>query len=214
MGLAQAQATDGATAAKPRPRKRDRARNAILDATSELIAERGTDGFTISEVSRRAGINRALIYHYFTDRPNLIFQAIRHIVNKYEQVRPAIGPDAFEHDIRMHIEHPELARFFFQLMMRGDRLPQMSQRLQNAIGDLQRYKDEHAPGARFDVPIAVLASWLTQLAWSCARDEMARYMEITTAEADDRFVRHLKQSAGFSLKVLSAEGAKVPEVTG
>jgi AcrR family transcriptional regulator len=206
--MGQLQAMDGTATATPRPRKRDRARNAILDATSDLIAERGTDGFTISEVSRRAHINRALIYHYFTDRPNLIIQAIRHIVNKYDQVRPAIGPDAFERDIRMHIEHPELARFFFQLMMRGERLPKMSQRLENAISDLQRYKDEHAPSVRFDVPIAVLAGWLTQLAWSCARTEMAAYLEVTPEEADDRFVAHLKQSSVVSIKLLTPEKAQ------
>jgi AcrR family transcriptional regulator len=199
---------DGKAAAPPKPRKRDRARNAILDATSELIAERGTDGFTISEVSRRANINRALIYHYFTDRPNLIFQAIRHIMGRYEQVRPAIGPDAFERDVRMHIEHPELARFFFQLMMNGDQIPDRSQRLGNAINDLERYKREHGGRDGFDIPIAVLAGWLTQLAWSCARSEMARYLEVTPEEADERFVAHLKQSAALSLKLLS-EGARV-----
>jgi AcrR family transcriptional regulator len=198
---------DGKAAAQLKPRKRDRARNAILDATSELIAERGTDGFTISEVSRRAKINRALIYHYFSDRSNLIFQAIRHIMSRYEQVRPAIGPDAFERDIRMHIEHPELAKFFFQVMMNGDQIPDRSQRLGNAINDLERYRAEHGSAARFDVPIAVLAGWLTQLAWSCARLEIARYLDISPGEADERFVAHLKQSAALSLKLLSSDVA-------
>ncbi len=175
---------------------------AILDATSEIIAEEGVDGFTISDVGRRARVNRALIYHYFGDRQNLVFESIRHIVNKYEQVRPALGADALERDILMHIEHPELARFFFQLILKGQPFPQMSQRLSAAINDIQDYIRQHALGRRFDTEVAVLTSWLTQLAWSCARREVARYLNVSPKDADARFIAYMRQSAENALHMM------------
>ena len=42
-------------------------RDAILDATLVLVAERGLRGVTMAEVAARAGIGRATLYKYFTD---------------------------------------------------------------------------------------------------------------------------------------------------
>ena len=46
------------------PRRRNPAstREAILAAARELMAERGPEGMTISEVAHRAGINRGTAY--------------------------------------------------------------------------------------------------------------------------------------------------------
>ena len=74
--------------------------NAILGATSELIAERGVDGFALTEVARRAGVNRALIYHYFQDRENLVTKAIEHVISRYDTEDPDL-PDYLERSRRM-----------------------------------------------------------------------------------------------------------------
>lgn len=42
-------------------------RDAILDATPALVAERGLRGVTMAEVAARAGIGRATLYKYFGD---------------------------------------------------------------------------------------------------------------------------------------------------
>ena len=42
-------------------------RDAILDATAALVAERGLRGVTMAEVATRAGIGRATLYKYFGD---------------------------------------------------------------------------------------------------------------------------------------------------
>lgn len=47
-------------------------RRTLLDATLELIAERGVDGFTLREVARRAGVSHAAPYHHFADRAALV----------------------------------------------------------------------------------------------------------------------------------------------
>src|SRR3990172_12555243 len=118
-------------------RKREATCNAILGATSQLIAEKGVDGFTMSEVATRGKVNRALIYHYYHDRDNLIFETVRHIANRYDEIRSTRGDD-IEQNLRMHIEHPEIGRFFFHLMLTGKPLPRLSRRLASAIEELEK----------------------------------------------------------------------------
>lgn len=184
-------------------RRREQTRDAILSATSQLIAERGADGFTISEVGQRSGINRALIYHYFKDRDNLVFEAIRHIASHYEPVRPEMGPAAAEQAVRMHIEHPEIGRFFYQMLLSGRPLPSLSQRVFNAIDDLERFRRERAPESSFDPAFAVIGATLVQMAWGFARDEIARHLGIPVEEADRRFIAQLGRTAKANLEALA-----------
>lgn len=43
-------------------------RRAILDAALELVREKGTRGFTLSEAARRAGVSSGAPYRHFADR--------------------------------------------------------------------------------------------------------------------------------------------------
>jgi len=184
-------------------RRREQTRNVILEATSSLIAEKGTDGFTISEVAKRGSVNRALIYHYFKDRDNLVFEAIRHIMHRYRQLRPAISAEAIEQDVRMQIEHPEVGRFFYQVLLSGRPLPALSERMLAAIEDVERIRQERAPNSPFDPPLAIIAATLVQLAWPFARGEMARHLGITVEEADERFIAQLKRTSRANLEALA-----------
>ena len=54
-------------------------RTALLVATIEEIARKGTRGVRIEEVAKRAGVSPALIYHHFGDRSTLLQSALEHI---------------------------------------------------------------------------------------------------------------------------------------
>lgn len=47
-------------------------RDAILDATLAVVAERGLRGVTMAEVAARAGIGRATLYKYFGDAETIL----------------------------------------------------------------------------------------------------------------------------------------------
>jgi AcrR family transcriptional regulator len=58
----------------PRPGRRrgdSRTRETIIDAAGAEFLERGYTATTIRSVARRAEVDPALIYHYFTDKPTL-----------------------------------------------------------------------------------------------------------------------------------------------
>lgn len=49
---------------------------ATLDATSALLAERGTRGWTVEDVAERAGLGRATVYRRFASRDELVAAAV------------------------------------------------------------------------------------------------------------------------------------------
>ena len=78
-------------AARPMGRPRDaRADRAILEATFELIAERGVHGFRTDDVAARAGVGKGAIYRRYRSKDELVTAAIAGLVNE-EIVVPDTG---------------------------------------------------------------------------------------------------------------------------
>ena len=179
-------------------RKRQVACKAILDATSALIAEKGVDGFTLSEVARRAPINRALIYHYFKSRDNLVAQAISHILSRYQAAGLEAGVEAIEGSLRMHIEHPEIARFFFQMLLNDRSLQGLGPWLREAIAALERFQQTSGLPAGVDPTFVGVIAMLTQLSWAFSRQEMARLLEMSVEEADERFIAQVRRRSSLT----------------
>lgn len=58
-----------------RMREADR-RRVILDAATTVVAERGADGASISEIAERAGITRPIVYDHFPTKQHLVLALI------------------------------------------------------------------------------------------------------------------------------------------
>ncbi len=63
----------------PKPRKADRTKVLIVEAAIKNYATFGFDQTTFDKVAHTAGISRPLVMHYFKDKEELLFLAIRHI---------------------------------------------------------------------------------------------------------------------------------------
>ena len=73
-------------AARPTGRPRDaRADRAILDATRELIAERGIHEFRTEDVAARAGVGKGAIYRRYPSKDELVTAAVGALVD--EEIR-------------------------------------------------------------------------------------------------------------------------------
>ncbi|MGI5152543.1 TetR/AcrR family transcriptional regulator [Plantactinospora sp. CA-294935] len=70
------------TRARPTGHHHGNLRSALLRAALELVAERGAQGFTLAEASRRAGVSVAAPYKHFADREALLAELAR---TGYEQ---------------------------------------------------------------------------------------------------------------------------------
>ena len=179
-------------------------RTTILDATGELIAEKGLDGFTISEIGRRGSVNRSLIYHYFKNRENLIVETIGHIMGRYEDVDPGGGGDAIERNLRMHIDHPEIARAIYHMLLDENRLPALWPRLQSAIQALEKMRRQG--DSSFDPTFMAILISLPQLSWAFSRREFARMLGMTVDEADKRFIASMRWMTELALASMTGPG--------
>ncbi|MCU1473733.1 helix-turn-helix domain-containing protein, partial [Amnibacterium sp.] len=52
------------------------ARTAIVRAAADEFASAGYDGVSLRAVARRAGVDAALVHHYFADKPDLFAAAL------------------------------------------------------------------------------------------------------------------------------------------
>ena len=179
--------------------KRDATTGAILRATGELIAERGIDGFTLSEVSRRAGINRALIYHYIQNRDNLIYRTIDDIVEGNQDAPGPPNADAVESSLRLHIAHPEVSRVFFQLLLANNPLLPLGNRLSDTIEAIDRYHHESNVDVPYDLTFLLIILVLAQFSWPLSREAIAKTLSISVEEADERFIAAARWSTDLTM---------------
>jgi AcrR family transcriptional regulator len=97
------------TAARPVGRPREaRADRAILEATLELIAERGIHAFRTDDVAARAGVGKGAIYRRYSSKDALVTAAVATLVNE-EIVVPDTGSTEGDLSVLMH-EAVELYR--------------------------------------------------------------------------------------------------------
>jgi AcrR family transcriptional regulator len=76
---AAAAANTGGGAAAKRPhtgrRRNEAARAAVLQATWDVLRERGAEGLTIEAIARRAQVGRQTIYRWWPSRAAIVFEA-------------------------------------------------------------------------------------------------------------------------------------------
>ncbi len=91
---------EASIALEVQPRKRpvqERARqrvSRILDATAELLEERGIEGLTTNHIADRAEVNIASLYQYFPNKQAVVMALADQMVHEYQQIFASF-PDEF-----------------------------------------------------------------------------------------------------------------------
>jgi AcrR family transcriptional regulator len=115
---------------KRRARNPDKTREAILEAAREIMAQDGKEGLSVSQVAKRAGVNRGTAYQHFPTREMLVEATAEWVSEKmfravygnlsYTVSRAADGEAirrVTEHLADFAMENPELSRaWLFDLL--------------------------------------------------------------------------------------------------
>lgn len=83
--------------ARPRANNYDDKRRAILDRSAEMFSEYGYDRASMNKIATACGVSKANLYHYYTDKDELLFDVIRFHLEKLLQVveaadQPGLAP--------------------------------------------------------------------------------------------------------------------------
>jgi TetR/AcrR family transcriptional regulator len=79
--------------ARPRAATYDDQRAQILAAAADAFAHRGYTGTTMHEVAAACGISKATLYHYFSDKSDLLEQIARGHVSALEALVDEVGAE-------------------------------------------------------------------------------------------------------------------------
>ncbi|MBM4242777.1 MAG: TetR/AcrR family transcriptional regulator [Deltaproteobacteria bacterium] len=115
--------TGTTTAGRARPRDPDATHHLILTAAQTMMAEQGPHGLTVSDVARRAGVNRGTAYQHFPTRERLVAAVIERVGRDTKQLLDATAPSGLDERIDATVEHfvgnPELVRLSLFRMLAG-----------------------------------------------------------------------------------------------
>lgn len=89
--------------ARPRAVDYDDKRNAILSASARAFADTGFDGASMSQIALACGVSKALLYHYYTNKEQLLFDVIEaHLEDLVAAVREVErSPDPEDRLVRL-----------------------------------------------------------------------------------------------------------------
>lgn len=75
-----------------RERKKQKTRQAILEAASRLFAERGFDAVTVAEVAREAEVSEPTVFSYFPTKEDLFFSGLASVEDRLVDAVRNRGP--------------------------------------------------------------------------------------------------------------------------
>ena len=85
-------------------------RDRLLSCATELFYEQGFPNTSIRQIGKGVGITSSIIYHYFENKEEILFEILRSAIEKfYETLEQVIDSDSdpldsFSHMIRVHID--------------------------------------------------------------------------------------------------------------
>jgi len=84
-------------------RRRQRTRDVLIAAATEVFARRGYEGAALEEIAETAGFTRGAIYKHFQDKEDLFFAVIdrlnEQVIEAFRAVAPTSGsPEAWDID--------------------------------------------------------------------------------------------------------------------
>ncbi len=136
------------------------AREAILEATTELIRERGVSGTSISDVVARSGTSAGAIYHHFGSKGRLVLEVGRSAVAApmamIMQTSPSLSPaDLFRAAFDQVARSEHIAALLLQIWSGAQYDPALAKLLQNEVtamhatveGFVRAWCADHSPGA-------------------------------------------------------------------
>lgn len=77
--------------ARPRAARYGEQRMQILQAAAEVFARRGYTAATLNDIALVSGVSKATLYHYFTDKQQLLFEVASEHVQRLEALVTAVA---------------------------------------------------------------------------------------------------------------------------
>ncbi|HET8711529.1 MAG TPA: TetR/AcrR family transcriptional regulator [Spongiibacteraceae bacterium] len=151
---------------KPRIRNPEQTRAKLLQATIDLLAEKGPDAVSLKEAARLAFVSRGVAYQHFVDRDHLLREAKIWMSDKLLESASRIEPALKEKNVRdvteesvnsitrLVLQNREAARLLITDALAGKALDVNHPLYQLMVKDLEQLKN--SGGGRDNIDIEML----------------------------------------------------------
>jgi AcrR family transcriptional regulator len=164
--------------------------DAVLDAATELIADRGPNAVTVRSIAERAGVNHALVHRYFGTKEDLIAAVIAREVSYFKSLAAQeMAPDeVFRRLLGALTERRSYVRFLTRAVLDGYRSNDLRPDFQ-LFGDVFGLVAD-APGVaeadpvRLKIMVAALGS--IALGWRIFGDFLSTGLGLDTMPPEQR----------------------------
>ncbi len=68
----------------------------IIESAIELFSERGFDVVSVDQIANKAGVNKAMVYYYFSSKNDLLLSIIRKSANEFSEIVQNLDFSAFK----------------------------------------------------------------------------------------------------------------------
>ena len=173
-------------------------RDRILEAARELMAERGPEAITVSDVAHRAGVNRTTAYQHYRTRDALVSAVMELLADEVSQMltEPMLIGERIDYMARFFVEHPEIVRLTLHQLLAANPFP--SESWDRYIGELRKLAD--SPLARDGVNPEMLGHILMAIGilWPL-QARIKNDDEASVREATEQFTREVKRLLLYGL---------------
>lgn len=190
----------------------------VEKATLELLEEEGVlGGLNLQDVAKRAGVNRGLLYHYFSTKRELLRSAIRHrmasggdtertpdeVMNLGDRV--ALG-------LRRGLQYEHILRLTTLLHLDGSTAPKLMPNAKSTlvILDRDRLSGEIPDDADLPALHAIYAAFT--FGHVLFHEILARDLGIDVAELDERVAREAKRVFGNYTETTSSSAEQTEKL--
>ncbi|MER5394673.1 TetR/AcrR family transcriptional regulator [Saccharopolyspora sp. NPDC002686] len=134
-------------------------RQQLIEATVELVADRGYAGASLSRIAERAGITKAAVLYHFPSKDAVVRAAHEHaltaltsqVAAAVEAADPAHGPAAYIRSMVGHLrEHPRHTRMIIEAMTNESAERQPAERWRPLAQIIEAARSERTPKAAGD----------------------------------------------------------------
>jgi len=165
--------------------------DAVLDAATDLIADRGPNAVTVRAIAERAGINHALVHRYFGSKDDLIGAVIAREAACFREIARGEGDPiaVFGRLLAALSERQTYVRFLARAILDGYRTGELRPDV-SLFGDVTAIFGPYAPtvGAegRPDPRIVIAALGGLALGWRIFGDFLASGLGLDTMPSEQR----------------------------
>jgi TetR/AcrR family transcriptional regulator, repressor for neighboring sulfatase len=122
----------------PKPIGKDEVSAAVLQAASELFAEKGPAATSIREVATRAGVNHGLLHRHFGSKRQLLAATLQHLADSAAELRESGAPLT-----EVEAAYEFQARVMVRSMLDGFPVEELQQRFPGMEAFLQQVQAGH-----------------------------------------------------------------------